>query len=98
MTKVRPFVVAGALMASLVGAGHAADVRSTLPPPAYMPPVAPTYIPPAGFWSGWYVRGDLGAHWGLVDSAQATLPFASPTDSHLGNGVTASLGVGIKTK
>jgi opacity protein-like surface antigen len=63
-----------------------------------MPPVAPTYIPRNVFWSGGYLRGDLGAHWGVIGSAQATSPFASPTDSHLGNGMIASLGVGIKTK
>lgn len=99
MNEVRPFAVAGALIVSLVGVGHAADMRGTLPPPAsYMPPPTPAYAPVETFLSGWYVRGDLGAHWGVIDSAQATSPFASPTDSRLGNAMTASLGVGIKSK
>ena len=46
---------------------------------------------------GWYLRGDLGAHWGLLSGAESAAPFPDPTDNSLGNGMTAGLGVGIKS-
>jgi len=45
---------------------------------------------------GWYLRGDLGMHWGLIGGADSASP-PNPTDSSLGNGMTASLGAGIKS-
>ncbi len=47
--------------------------------------------------TGWYVRGDIGAHWGQVTGAQSAAPFPGPTDSSLGNGMTGALGVGFKS-
>lgn len=96
MDWLRPFVVAGAVTASLVGAGQAADV-STMPPPVSIAPrVAPSYAPRDVFPSGWYVRGDLGAYWGLLNAAQSSPPFPDPTNNSLGKGMTASIGAGIK--
>jgi len=97
MSKVRPIVVAGALMLASVGAGHAADVRTTLPPPpSYMSP-APAYVRSDPWLSGFYLRGDLGGRWDKLDRAVSASPFASPLVGNLDNGVTGGLGVGIKT-
>jgi len=76
---------AGAYAADMPG-----NVSLPLPPPPRQVQVVP-------FFSGWYVRGDIGAHWGVLDSAQSASPFPNPTDNKLNQGVTASIGVGIKS-
>jgi opacity protein-like surface antigen len=49
-------------------------------------------------FSGWYLRGDLGAAWGIIDGANSVVPFADPTGNKLGNGFTAGVGFGVKTQ
>ena len=46
---------------------------------------------------GWYLRGDIGGHWGLLTGAESAPPSADPTDNSLGNGLIGGLGVGIKS-
>ena len=49
-------------------------------------------------FSGWYLRGDLGAAWGIINGANSLAPFADPTGSKLNSGFTAGFGVGVKTQ
>ena len=49
-------------------------------------------------FSGWYLRGDLGGAWGIIDGANSVAPFADPTDSKLNSGFTAGGGFGVKTQ
>jgi opacity protein-like surface antigen len=87
-------VVSGAALAMSGVLAHAADMpdyrTAPLPPPQYKAPLLELN-------TGWYLRADLGAHWGIINRAQAAPPFADPTDSSLGKGYTAGLGGGIKT-
>jgi opacity protein-like surface antigen len=91
---VRLHRVTAALALLLSGAAQAADMPSLpLPPPIPVTPVAPVH------WlsAGWYLRGDLGYHWGAISSADSAAPFPDPVDSKLGNGFLAGIGAGIKT-
>lgn len=91
MDRLRSFVVASAIMLSLVGVSYAADISRKSPPPRF--DRLPALI---NVNNGWYVRGDLGWHAGLIDGAQSAPSFASPYHSELNNGMTASVGAGIK--
>jgi opacity protein-like surface antigen len=68
---------------------HAADVPR-LPPPAYLPPA------PATGWSysGWYLRGDLGARWGLIGDVD--VGGVPTTGDKLKHTITAGAGIGLK--
>lgn len=94
MSWTRTLIVSGAALAISGVLAHAADMpdyrTAPLPPPQYKGPLI-------DFNTGWYVRGDVGAHWGIITRAESAPPFADPTGSKLGNGFTAGLGVGIKT-
>jgi len=90
MGWLRTLVVSGAALAISATFARAADMPGTPPPPDYKPGLI-------DFSSGWYIRGDLGAHWGLIDRAESAPPFAGPTGSHLSTGMTASLGAGFKS-
>jgi opacity protein-like surface antigen len=82
---------AAASLATLLivtAAASAADMPELLPP-------APHPVP---LLSGWYVRGDLGWHWGILDGAQSAAPFPSPTNSKLDDGLDVGLGAGVKTE
>lgn len=48
-------------------------------------------------FSGWYLRADIGAHWGVLAGAEATSPFPSPSDSKLNSAATFGGGFGVKT-
>lgn len=90
MSRSLMFAIAGVLTVQVAGA-MAADVPKDLPPvyaPAEPEPVAPD--------SGWYLRGDVGYNWGLLDSADSTAPFPAPIDDKLGNGLMVGIGAGIK--
>ena len=95
MGGLRLFVVAAAILAISSAVARAADMPRT-PPPLPLPGAEykPAFI---DLNSGWYIRGDLGAHWGILTRAESAPPFANPTGSKLGTGMTGSLGVGIKT-
>jgi opacity protein-like surface antigen len=95
MGWLRTLVVSGAALAISGAVARAADMPGT-PPPLPLPSAGyrPALI---DLNSGWYIRGDLGAHWGILTRAESVPPFASPTDSKLGKGMTGSLGAGIKT-
>src|SRR4051812_34534113 len=84
--------VIAALVLILAGAANAADMPG-LPPPIPVIPVAPV----AWLSTGWYLRGDLGYHFGTIGRAEAAPPFLSPTDSKLSNSFVGSIGAGIKT-
>lgn len=90
MGALKTVVVAGAALAMSGAFAHAADM------PDY-PPLPERPAPILDLNSGWYLRGDLGAYWGVISRAESAAPFANPTDSSLGQGMTAGLGVGIKT-
>jgi opacity protein-like surface antigen len=93
MRWLRMFCAVG-LLAAQATAAAAADLPSTAPPPA------PQWLPPQliDLNAGWYLRGDLGYAWGLIDSAEAAPGFTSPSDSMLGNAMTGGIGIGIKSK
>jgi len=99
MSRVGKSVVAATLAlsgalsgASLTSGAIAADMPGQLPPPAPAPVVTESVL------SGWYLRGDVGAHWGRSTGlAIVNVPF-DPPERSLGSGITAGLGVGIKTK
>ncbi|HZL41299.1 MAG TPA: outer membrane protein [Pseudolabrys sp.] len=94
MGWLKTAAVAGAALAMSGAVARAADMpgypRSTMPEPGYKAPLVDLN-------SGWYLRGDLGAYWGLIDRADSASGFPNPTDNSLGKGTTAGLGVGIKT-
>jgi opacity protein-like surface antigen len=90
MGGLKTVVVAGAALAMSGAFAHAADMPDYPPLPEYR-------APHLDLNSGWYLRGDLGAYWGVISRAESAAPFANPTDSSLGQGMTAGLGVGIKT-
>jgi len=87
--RLRTWAATGAALAVSSAGALAADMPV---PPVYKAP------PPVEILSGWYLRGDLGAHWGVVDGAQSVSPFRDATGNGLGQGVNASLGFGIKTQ
>lgn len=92
MSWLTTFAVAAGLAGSLTAA-MAADMPGEYPPP---PPIAPA----PGFLDlnyGWYVRGDIGYDWGLIDRAVSAPGFVSPSDSELGNAFTGGVGFGIKS-
>jgi len=96
MDRLRPFVVASAIMLSLVGAGHAADVTTLPPPISIAPRAAPAYVPRDVFLSGWYLRGDVGERWGRLTGAVAAPGFVDPTDSTLDKSTVFGLGAGFR--
>jgi opacity protein-like surface antigen len=91
--------VAGVLTVQAAGA-LAADMPNTLPPPdlGSAPPLQ-TWHAPLSFFSdyGWYLRGDLGYHWGRLDSAESAPGITDPTDNKLGGAFMAGVGAGVKT-
>lgn len=84
---------------TLAVSGSALALSSALAQAADMPEMPPPQIRPVlvDVNSGWYLRGDLGAHWGQLNGVEVTPLLLNPPDNSLGNGVTASLGVGIKS-
>ena len=84
-----------ALLAAQATAAAAADMPGTA-----LPPPAPQWVPPQMIVlnTGWYLRGDLGYAWGLIDGADVAPGNIGPYDSTLGNAMTGGLGVGIKSK
>lgn len=89
---LRTFAVSGSALALSAALAQAADMPGyPLPPP--QPYSRPSLIDAN---NGWYLRGDLGAHWGLLTGAESASP-PNPTDNSLGKGMTASLGAGIKS-
>jgi opacity protein-like surface antigen len=96
MGWLKTVAVAGAALAVLAAAAHAADMPGY--PRSAMPLPEPGYKAPLiDLNSGWYLRGDLGAYWGIIDRADSATGFPNPTDNRLGKGATAGLGVGIKS-
>ena len=89
---MRTSVVAGAALLMSGALARDADM------PGYPPPPPPLFSPAfVDLNTGWYLRGDIGAHWGLLTGADSAAPFSDPTDSSLGNGMTYGFGVGIKS-
>ena len=94
MGWLRTLVVAGAALAMSGALAGAADMPGYPPPPPSPPVFSPALV---GLNTGWYLRADIGAHWGLLTGADSAAPFPDPTDSRLGNGITDGIGVGIKS-
>lgn len=93
MGCLRTLAFSSAALAISGACALAADMpgnRSPLPQPEYRPVLLDLN-------TGWYLRGDIGAYWGRITDAQSVAPFANPIDNKLGKGMTAGLGVGIKT-
>ncbi|HEY1154252.1 MAG TPA: outer membrane protein [Pseudolabrys sp.] len=85
--------LSGVLLASgAISSAMAADMPGELPPPAPGPVLTESVL------SGWYLRGDVGAHWGATTGSASAAGLINPINTSLGSGVTAGLGVGIKTK
>lgn len=87
---LKTFAVSGSALALSSALAQAADM------PGYPPPLPQYRSSLIDANSGWYLRGDLGARWGLIGGAEQASP-PNPTDNSLGNGMTASLGAGIKS-
>lgn len=95
MSRVGKSVVAATLAlsgATLASGALAADMPGELPPPAPAPVVTESVL------SGWYLRGDVGAHWGTTTGSASPAGLINPINTSLGSGITAGLGFGIKTK
>jgi len=97
MDRLRPLVVASAIMLSLVGAGHAADVTGypslPLPLPSQEKPLQQIELS-----SGWYLRGDIGyrfQHIGSSSSGDTTM-VPSLDSAKLDNAFLGGLGAGYK--
>lgn len=91
----RTFVAAGVLATIFAVGANAADMPGTYAPP---PLVTRTPSPLEKLTAGWYLRGDLGVSAGRLTKAESVPGFTSPTDSTLGNGITAGGGIGIKSE
>lgn len=92
MSQWRLFAAAGLLMLPLASGARAADMpKYDLPPPAVSERPALEHLA-----SGWYLRGDIGSRWSEATGASFG-PLAGPTSNRLGSGLTAGVGVGIKT-
>jgi opacity protein-like surface antigen len=88
-------MVGATMLTAMIGSqALAADMPGSEPLPA---PERRSYTLEA-FSSGWYLRGDVGYRWGALDSAVSASPFADPTDSHLGQTMVGTLGIGIKSR
>jgi opacity protein-like surface antigen len=104
MDLLRPFVVAGAVTLTLVGAGQsiglAADATTLPPPNSLSARTWPTsdYAPRNVFMSGWYLRSDIGLRWDSLTNAVAAPGFTDPSDNSSGNGVMFGLGAGFRSK
>lgn len=95
MSRVGKSVVAVALALSgmpLTSGAKAADMPGQLPLPAPGPVLTESVL------SGWYLRGDVGAGWGMTTGSASTAGLINPIETALGSGLTAGLGVGIKTR
>jgi opacity protein-like surface antigen len=82
------------MLAMLATAAQAADMPGIPPPlPAPLPP------PAVSVWSdvNWYARGDIGWRWGEIGNVDVPGP-ADPTGSELGDGLTAGVGIGLRTR
>jgi opacity protein-like surface antigen len=90
MGWLRTLAVGGAALAMSGALAQAADMPGYPPPPAYRPILV-------NVSSGWYLRGDVGAHWGLLTGAELPASFSEPTDNSLDKGMTYGFGVGIKS-
>ena len=89
---LRTLAASGAALALSSALAQAADM------PEYpLPPLPQSRSSLTDANGGWYLRGDLGAHWGLIGVAESASP-PNPIDNSLGTGMTASLGAGIKSK
>jgi opacity protein-like surface antigen len=88
---LRTLAVSGAALAFSGAFVQAADM------PEYPLPPLPKDRSSLVDNGGWYLRGDLGGHWGLIGGAASATP-PNPINNSLGNGMTASLGAGIKSK
>jgi opacity protein-like surface antigen len=90
---LKTLVVAGAALAMSGAIARAADM------PGYPPPPEPDYVPVLTDRStGWYLRGDIGAHWGVLTRAESAAPFSDPIDSSLDQRITYGFGVGYKSR
>ncbi|MGH6725008.1 MAG: outer membrane protein [Pseudolabrys sp.] len=92
-------VVAGAALAVSGVLAVAADMPGGYPPPPEPAPPPPPWYEPVTIDQGvsWYLRGDVGAHWGILTGAHSASPYPNPTDSSFKTGITGSLGVGLKS-
>jgi len=81
---LRRTLLASAGAMALTGAAVAADLSSRAPPPVFLPP------PPIYSWTGLYVGGNAGGHWG-GDTTQFT---GTDTDVTFGGGLGAGLADG----
>ncbi len=94
MGWLKTAAVTAAALAMSGAVVRAADMPGYLRPT--MPLPEPAYKAPlVDLNSGSYLRGDLGAYWGLIDRADAAPGFPNPTDNSLGKGAIAGLGVKI---
>ena len=98
MDRLRPFVVAGSVTLTLMGAGQgaslAADMPSSISPRTW--PVT-EYVPRNIFMSGWYLRGDIGYRWNSLTSVVAASGFIDPIENSSGTGAMFGFGAGFRS-
>jgi len=97
---LRATAIAGALLGMSSVRAAAADMPDSYPPAPEPPPAQQPWYGPVLIDQGvtWYLRGDVGAHWGILTGAAAASPYPDPTNSSLKSAVmTGSLGIGIKS-
>jgi opacity protein-like surface antigen len=96
MVWLRTLVCSVAALTILSAAAQAADMPGYPPEPPLLPPhEAPPIVEKFG---SWYLRGDLGYAWGMLQGADSAAPFPDPTENSLGNGFVGGLGAGYKSK
>ena len=83
-------------MTPAIAPALAADMPRNFPPE----PVPVVERPQPRFFgnSGWYLRGDLGYRWGVLDGADSAPGFADPSENKFGNSYFGGIGGGIKTE
>lgn len=96
MGQLRMLAVSVVVLAVSAAGALAADVPKSppmsLPPPAYERP-----LPQSSFFSGWYLRGDLGYRWGQNSGSNPAAGYPATVSEKMGNGIAAGFGAGIKS-
>ncbi len=85
-----------ALVIAAIGVLGAAPADAADPPRRYPPAVLREPPPPRPIASGWYLRGDLGYRWNVLNHAEPPTGFPAPADEKLSGGWSAGIGAGFK--
>jgi opacity protein-like surface antigen len=89
MSRLRIFAAAGFAVLAPIGAARAADMPA-------LPPVvtAPTFV--QEYWSGWYLRGDIGYRWNDLDGTNSLIGI-NPASNTINDRFVVGGGGGYKS-